>query len=129
MPHDPPPRRSGKEMEMSHAYHPHCGCYSCGLQEEADERDDELRVTYLTALTGCPDFISEVPMNAEECTAAAAAINAGDMAELGRIFLRAAEREASEHIAIKSEECGITPGEAAERLVAIYRTEPMRAAA
>lgn len=68
-------------------------------------------------------------MNGEECVAAAAAIKAGDVAELGRIFLRAAEREASEHIAIKAEECGITHGEAAERLVAIYRTEPMRAAA
>lgn len=114
---------------MAHNYHPHCGCASCGGVEEAGERDDELRATHLTALTCCPDFLGEVPMNPEECTAAAAAINAGDMAELGRIFLRAAEREASEHIAIKSEECGITPGEAAERLVAIYRNEPMRAAA
>ncbi len=114
---------------MAHNYHPHCGCYSCGLQEEAGERDDELRVTHLGELVCCPDFIAEVPMNGEECAAAAAAINAGDMAELGRIFLRAAEREASEHIAIKAEECGITPGEATERLVAIYRTEPMRAAA
>ena len=114
---------------MSHNYHPHCGCYSCGLQEEASERDDELRVTYMGELVCCPDFIAEVPMNPEECKAAAAAINAGDMAELGRIFLRAAEREADEHIVIKSEECGITPGEAAERLVRIYRTEPMRVAA
>lgn len=113
----------------AHNYHPHCGCVSCGEVEEAGERDAELRVTYLTALTGCPDFISEVPMNSEECAAAAAAITAGDVAELGRIFLRAAEREASEHIVIKSEECGITPGEAAERLVRIYRTEPMRVAA
>lgn len=112
---------------MAHNFHPHCGCYSCGLQEEAGERDDELRVTYLTALTACPDFIAEVPMNGEECTAAAAAINTGDMAELGRIFLRAAEREASERIEIKSDECGITQGEAAERLVAIYRTDPMMA--
>ena len=114
---------------MAHNYHPHCGCSFCGQQEEADERDDELRVTYMGELVCCPDFIAEVPMNPEVCKAAAAAINAGDMAELGRIFLRAAEREADEHIVIKSEECGITPGEAAERLVRIYRSEPMRAAA
>lgn len=114
---------------MAHNYHPHCGCSFCGQQEEAGERDDELRQEYMGELVCCPDFIAEVPMNSEECKAAAAAINAGDMAELGRIFLRAAEREADEHIVIKSEECGITPGEAAERLVRIYRSEPMRAAA
>lgn len=112
-----------------HAYHRMCGCDACGLQEEADERDDELRATYLIALTCCPDFLSEVPPNGEECAAMAAAINAGDMAELGRIYLRAAEREASECIAVKAEECGITPGEAAERLYGIYRPVPMRAAA
>ena len=83
--------------------------------------DDELRATYLAALTGCPDFIAKVVLNDEECKAAAAAINAGDMAELGRIFLLAAEREADEHIVIKSEECGITRGEAAARLYSIYR--------
>lgn len=114
---------------MSHAYHRHCGCYACGLHEEADERDAELRVTYLTALTGCPDFISEVPMNSEECAAAAAAITAGDMDRLGHIFLRAAEREASECIAVKAEECGITPGEAAERLYGIYKPRQARRAA
>lgn len=114
---------------MAHNYHPQCGCSFCGQQEEADERDDELRQEYMGELVCCPDFIAEVPMNPEECKAAAAAINAGDMAELGRIFLRAAEREADEHIVIKSEECGITPGEAAERLVCIYRSEPVRAAA
>lgn len=113
---------------MGHNFHPHCGCASCCEVEDAAERDDELRVTYLTALTGCPDFISEVPMNSEECAAAAAAITAGDMDRLGHIFLRAAEREASEYIAAKAEECGITPGEAAERLYSIYRPVPMRAA-
>lgn len=114
---------------MSHAYHPHCGCYACCQQEEADERDDELRATYLSDLTCCPDFIAEVPLNPEECIAAARAVNVGDMTDLGRLFLAAIEREASERIAVKAEECGITPGEAAERLVAIYRTDPMRAAA
>lgn len=113
----------------AHNYHPHCGCASCGEVEEAGERDDDLRVTYLTALTGCPDFLSEVPPNGEECAAMAAAINAGDMAELGRIYLRAAEREASECIAAKAEECGITPGEAAERLYSIYKPQPARRAA
>lgn len=113
----------------AHNYHPHCGCVSCGEVEEAGERDAELRVTYLTALTGCPDFISEVPMNSEECAAAAAAITAGDMDRLGHIFLRAAEREASECIAVKAEECGITPGEAAERLYGIYKPRQARRAA
>lgn len=127
MPHDPPPRRSGKETEMAHTYHPHCGCYSCGLQEEAGERDEELRVMYLTALTACPDFLSEVPPNGEECAAMAAAINTGDMAELGRIFLRAAEREASEHVAVMVENCGITAGEAALRLWERYRPAPFDA--
>lgn len=112
---------------MSHNYHPHCGCYSCGLQEEARERDDDLRATYLYALTACPDFIAEVPLNSEECTAAARAVKVGDMTDLGRLFLAAIEREASECIAVKAEECGITPGEAAERLYGIYRTEPMSA--
>lgn len=83
--------------------------------------DDDLRVTYLIALTGCPDFIAKVVLNDKECTAAASAINAGNMDRLGRIFLRAAEREASERIAVRAEECGITPGEAAERLYSIYR--------
>ena len=113
----------------AHNYHPHCGCASCGEVEEAGERDDELRDSYLTALTACPDFIAEVPLNPEECTAAAKAINDGDLLELGRVFLAAIEREASECIAVKAEECGITPGEAAERLVRIYRIELMRAAA
>lgn len=83
--------------------------------------DDELRATYLAALTGCPDFIAKAVLNDEECTAAASAISDGDMAELGRICLRAAERVASEYIAAKAWECGITPGEAAERLYSIYR--------
>lgn len=113
-----------------HAYHRMCGCDACGQQEEADERDDEIRATYLTALTCCPDFIAEVPPNGEECAAMAAAINAGDMAELGRIYLRAAEREASECIAVRAEECGITAGEAAERLWEIYRpAEALKVAA
>lgn len=114
---------------MAHKYHPHCGCASCGEVEEAGERDDELRVTYLTALTCCPDFIAEVPPNGEECTAMAAAIKAGDMAELGRIYLRAIEREASECIEVKANECGCTQGEAAERLWKIYRPEVKKAAA
>lgn len=114
---------------MAHNYHPHCGCASCGEVEEAGERDDELRATYLSALTACPDFIAKVPLNPEECIAAARAVKVGDMTDLGRLFLAAIEREASECIAVKAEECGITPGEAAERLFAIYRTEPMRAAA
>ena len=111
---------------MAHNFHPHCGCYSCGLQEEAGERDEELRVTYLTDLICCPDFIAEVPLNREECIAAAKAVNDGDLTELGRLFLAAIEREASECIAVKAEECGITPGEAAERLYGIYRPHPAR---
>lgn len=91
------------------------------LAAESAERDDEQRADYLTDLTRCPDFLSEVPPNGEECMAMAAAINDGDMAELGRIYLRAAEREASEYITAKSEECGITAGEAAQRLYEIYR--------
>lgn len=83
--------------------------------------DDDLRVTYLTALTGCPDFIAKVMLSDEECTAAASAISDGDMAELGRIFLLAAEREASERIEVKANECGCTQGEAAARLYSIYR--------
>lgn len=114
---------------MSHAYHRHCGCYACGLHEEADERDDYLRAAYLSALTCCPDFISEVPLNPEECIAAAKAVNDGDLLELGRLFLAAIEREASECIAVKAEECGITPGEAAERLYGIYMPQPARRAA
>lgn len=112
-----------------HNFHPHCGCYSCGLQEEAAERDDEMRATYMTALTACPDFIAEVPLNSEECIAAARAVKVGDMADLGRLFLAAIEREASECIAVKAEECGITPGEAAERLYGIYMPQPARRAA
>lgn len=114
---------------MGHNYHPHCGCASCCEVEEAGERDDELRDTYLIALTTCPDFIAEVPLNPEECLAAAMAVNVGDMADLGRLFLAAIEREASECIAVKAEECGITQGEAAQRLYGIYRPVPMRAAA
>ena len=81
------------------------------------------------ALTACPDFIAEVPLNPEECLAAARAVNDGDLLELGRVFLAAIEREASECIAVKAEECGITPGEAAERLYSIYRPQPTRRAA
>lgn len=92
---------------MGHNYHPPC----------------------LSDLACCPDFIAEVMLNDEECTAAALAINAGDMAQLGSIFLRAAEREASEYITAKSEECGITAGEAAERLYGIYRPAGNKAAA
>lgn len=92
---------------MSHNYHPPC----------------------LSDLACCPDFIAEVPLNPEECIAAAKAVNVGDLLELGRLFLAAIEREASECIAVKAEECGITQGEAAERLVRIYRDEPVRAAA
>lgn len=110
-----------------HNYHPACGCAACCQQEEAAERDDELRATHLTSLTCCPDFLGEVPMNGEECTAAAAAINAGDLTELGRIFLRAAEREASEHVAVMVEDCGITAGEAALRLWERYRPAPFDA--
>lgn len=100
-----------------------------GWIECAGDGDDEQRADYLTALTCCPDFLSEVPPNDEECAAMAAAINAGDMAELGRIFLRAAEREASERIAVKAEECGITAGEAAARLYGIYRPAGNKAVA
>ncbi len=97
--------------------------------EEASERDDDAREDYRERLTQCPDFLGEVPMNAQECEAAAAAIKAGDLAELGRVFLRAAEREADEHIAVKSDETGCTSGEAAERLWRIYRPEPQKVAA
>lgn len=114
---------------MSHNYHPHCGCASCGEVEEAGERDDELRDSYLSDMTCCPDFIAEVPLNPEECIAAAKAVNDGDLLELGRLFLAAIEREASECIAVKAEECGITPGEAAERLYGIYMPQPARRAA
>lgn len=113
----------------AHNYHPHCGCASCGEVEEAGERDDEQRDSYLSDLTCCPDFISEVPLNPEECIAAAKAVNDGDLLELGRLFLAAIEREASECIAVKAEECGITPGEAAERLYGIYMPQPARRAA
>ena len=116
----------------AHNFHPHCGYASCCEVEEADERDerdDELRATYLNSLTACPDFIAAVPLNPEECIAVARAVSVGDMADLGRLFLAAIEREASEHIAVKAEECGITPGEAAQRLYSIYRPVPMRAAA
>ena len=92
-------------------------------------RDDELRVTHMLALTSCPDFIAEVPLNPEECLAAARAVSVGDMLDLGRLFLAAIEREASERIAVKAEECGITPGEAAERLFGIYQPQPARRAA
>lgn len=114
---------------MSHNYHPHCGCASCDMQDEAAERDDGLRATYLPALSACPDFIADVPLNPEECIAAAKAVNDGDLLELGRLFLAAIEREASECIAVKAEECGITPGEAAQRLYGIYMPQPARRAA
>ena len=84
---------------------------------------------YLNSLTACPDFIAEVPLNTEECIAAALAVDAGDMLRLGRLFLAAIEREASECIAVKAEECGITPGEAAKRVYGIYRPQPARRAA
>lgn len=106
---------------MSHNYHPHCGCSACCQQEEADERDDELLATYLPALTCCPDFIGEVALNAEECTAIAAAINAGDTMEAGRVFQAAVEREASEAIERRAEDSGATLGEAAERLFNLYK--------
>lgn len=114
---------------MSHNYRPHCGCASCDMQDEAAERDDELRATYLPALTACPDFIAEVQLNPEECLAAARAVTVGDMADLGRLFLAAIEREASERIAVKAEECGITAGEAAARLYGIYRPAGNKAVA
>lgn len=94
--------------------------------QAAAQRDDEQRADYLTC---CPDFIAEVVLNDEECTAAASAISDGDMSELGRIFLRAAEREASERIAVQADECGITPGEAAARLYGIYRPAGNKAVA
>lgn len=106
----------------AHAYHPQCcGCASCC--------DDNLRDSYLADLTACPDFIAGVPLNPEECIAAAKAVNDGDLTELGRLFLAAIEREASECIAVKAEECGITPGEAAQRLYGIYQPHPARSAA
>ena len=105
---------------IAHAYHPHCECASC--------HDNELRDSYLANLTACPDFISEVPLNYEECAAAAKAINDGALTELGRLFLAAIEREASECIDVKAEECGITPGEAAQRLYGIYQPHPARRA-
>lgn len=103
------------------AHNPQCGGSFCGQQEGAGERDDELRADYLTALTACPDFIAEVPLNPEECLAAARAVTVGDMADLGRLFLAAIEREASERIEVKANECGCTQGEAAARLYGIYR--------
>ena len=113
----------------AHNYDGRCGCSACCEYEDACERDEALRHEFHFELTCCPDFISEVPLNPEECIAAAKAVNDGDLLELGRLFLAAIEREASECIAVKAEECGITPGEAAERLVRIYRTEPARRAA
>lgn len=105
----------------AHTYNPHCGRASC--------RDNDLRTAYLANLTACPDFIAEVPLNYEECFAAAKAVNDGDLTELGRLFLAAIEREASECIDVKAEECGITPGEAALRLYGIYKPEAARKAA
>ena len=101
----------------AHAYHPQCcGCASCC--------DNNLRDSYMADLTACPDFIAGVPLNREECIAAAKAVNDGDMTELGRLFIAAIEREASECIAVRAEECGITTGEAAKRIYGIYRPQP-----
>ena len=66
-------------------------------------------------------------MPAEECAAAANAIKGADMAELGRVFLAAVEREASKLIEASADQFRITPGEAAERLYGIYRPKPANA--
>lgn len=113
---------------LAHAYQRMCGCAACCRQEEADELDDEIRDDYLYSLTCCQDFIAEVLPNDEEYEAMAAAIKGRDMAELGRIYLLAIKREASEHIEVKANECGITQGEAARRLWDIYRPKIQKVA-
>lgn len=110
---------------MSHAYHSMCGCASCCRTERAMERDDEMREAYRDDLIACPDFIAELALENEEAERAAAAVKDADMAELGRVVTTALYRAADELIATRAEEFGITPGDAAQRMYVVYRSDAM----
>ena len=47
---------------MSHAYHPHCGCQSCGDSELAQERRDEI----IELMLADPEWIAKNTEEAEE---------------------------------------------------------------
>lgn len=110
-------------MSRTHAYHHMCGCAQCCRTERAMERDDEAREAYRDDLTACPDFIAELALSDQEAEQAAQALNDRDLTELGRIVAAALERAADELIALRADESGITPGEAAERMYEVYRPD------
>ena len=93
------------------------------------ERDEEAREMYRDDLTACPSFIAELALSDAESEQAAQALSGNDLLELGRIVVAALERTADELIALRADESGITPGEAAQRMFEVYRPEPVRRAA
>lgn len=113
----------------SHTYHPSCPCYSCDRHERALERDDELRGAAAAELAGYPDLIAEVAVNEGEAAGIAAALAAGDLQAVGRVYAAAVSRFVDELIEERAERLDILPGEAASQLCDLYRPEPARAAA
>lgn len=116
-------------MSRAHAYHHMCGCAQCCRTERAAEMDDELRQALREDLIACPMFIGELALAPLDCERVSAAIRDRDMAELGRVYVAALEREADDAIERRADEDDMTPGEAAQRLYDIYRPEPERKAA
>lgn len=102
---------------------PYCDCPYCNQSVDPSDEEEALLEEQMGELIRCPSFLGEVPMNAEESAAAAEAIEAGDMAELGRIFLRAAEREGGERLEAMTMKTSDSELGCARRLVAMYRSE------
>lgn len=113
----------------SHTYHRNCGCYHCGRHERALERDAELRDAAAAELSCYPALVAEVAVNEGEAAGIAAALRAGDLQAVGRVYAAAVSRFVDELIEERAERLDILPGEAASQLCDLYRPEPARAAA
>lgn len=114
---------------MSHNYHPMCGCYSCGKQELAAEREDELCEQLRDDLMALPSYIAdfdELAVDDEAAAKVATAVKDGDLAEVGRIFVTVLQRRADQDIEERADQQRIPKSEAAEQLINIHSPDDRR---
>ncbi|XTQ92589.1 hypothetical protein ACQR5W_11760 [Xanthomonas sacchari] len=118
-------------MALAHAYHPHCGCYSCDRQERAaaaaDERADELAIDLHRSGPVFAEALGE--LSDEQCTLIAGHLADGNDAGAAEILRTLVSDYVDSEIARRSDEVGASRLEAVQRMLTVYEVKPRTAPA
>ncbi|MGV1119184.1 hypothetical protein [Xanthomonas translucens] len=114
-------------MATRHNYHPHCGCATCGRQEQADERAEALALDLHASGAVLGEAMGE--LTDDQLALMAGHLAAGNDAGLAEILRRAVADYVQSEIERRTDESGGTRLEAVQRMVEVYEVAPKPAPA